>query len=454
MTIQEENKHEGTTDWLLDKIADPDDPAEEDALFQRRKAVEAFCSHQSIRAGETITVFASADPPGPVKADIYRMGYYGGTGGRLMHSVGPIELTAQPVPDDGPKNLRECHWAPSFEVTIPGDWTSGVYLGKMTQLESGFQAYFIFIVRDDRKADFLFQCSDMTWQAYNRWPKWRSQYDWEGNHWHTSAGADVSFDRPYGLYYNKLPSDFNPLTLGSGEFLLWEFPLAFWLEREGYDITYISNLDTQADPDGLLRAKGLLSVGHDEYWTQTMVDNVARARDLGLNIAFLSGNSVCFRIHLDPSSDGRPMRIFGRECIFPDGGADLMGAATHGVGSGDWTCVQPGHWPFAGTGMQKGDAIPRLVGWEYQGYPLRQNDSSLLILAEGPMVTCESGQPYAATIYDGPKGNFVFNAATCWWSQPLSSPPGFKNPPNNDFTAEDPRVQRMTANLLNRMIGK
>jgi len=27
------------------------------------------------------------------------------------------------------------------------------------------------------------------------------------------------------------------LTNGSGEFLLWEHPLCFWLEREGYDVT-------------------------------------------------------------------------------------------------------------------------------------------------------------------------------------------------------------------------
>ena len=58
--------------------------------------------------------------------------------------------------------------------------------------------------------------------------------------------------------------DFAPLSNGSGEFLLWEFPLAFWLEKEGYDVTYISDTDTHADPEGLLRRKAYLSVGHDE----------------------------------------------------------------------------------------------------------------------------------------------------------------------------------------------
>ena len=56
-------------------------------------------------------------------------------------------------------------------------------------------------------------------------------------------------------------------------------------------------------------------------------------------------------------------------------------------------------------------------------------------------------------VYDGPKGNVVFNAGTCWWNMVLSTPPGFVNPPKRDFTRDDPRVQRITKNLLDRMIG-
>ena len=66
----------------------------------------------------------------------------------------------------------------SFDIKIPNNWVSGVYLGKLTAVTSGMQSYIIFIVKDNRKADFLFQCSDLTWQSYNRWPEWRSSYDW------------------------------------------------------------------------------------------------------------------------------------------------------------------------------------------------------------------------------------------------------------------------------------
>jgi len=77
----------------------------------------------------------------------------------------------------------------------------------------------------------------------------------------------VSFNRPYGKYCQILDA---PLSTGSGEFFLWEFPLAFWLEEHGYDVTYISNLDTHHDPGGLMRARGFLSVGHDEYYSIEM----------------------------------------------------------------------------------------------------------------------------------------------------------------------------------------
>jgi len=70
---------------------------------------------------------------------------------------------------------------------------------------------------------------------------------------------------------------------GSGEFLLWECPLAFWMEKEGYDVSYTSNVDTHADGRGLLRAKAWLSVGHDECWSLDMFRHVQAARDAGVS---------------------------------------------------------------------------------------------------------------------------------------------------------------------------
>ncbi len=48
-----------------------------------------------------------------------------------------------------------------------------------------------------------------------------------------------------------------------------------WLEREGYDVTYSTNVDTHTNARILDRHKGWLSVGHDEYWTWQMRAHVA-----------------------------------------------------------------------------------------------------------------------------------------------------------------------------------
>src|SRR6185436_15235593 len=136
-----------------------------------------YCSKTSVRAGEEIRFFVSTNPASSFTLDIYRMGFYGGAGGRHMSNRGPFRGSVQADPAIGEKRLRECHWEACDTLRIPGDWASGVYLGKLTAEREGLQSYVIFIVRDDRPADLMFQCSDTTWQAYNRWPNQFSLYD-------------------------------------------------------------------------------------------------------------------------------------------------------------------------------------------------------------------------------------------------------------------------------------
>lgn len=208
-----ENNKPGTKDWILDKVrADTCGllkPYIAD-LFCRQQDIEGYCSKTSLKSGETLDVFVSTNPESSFTIDIFRMGYYGGKGGRKMMRLGPFEAHTQPTPEDGEKNLRDCKWTKSFDIKILKDWVSGVYIGKMTAMVSGMQSYIVFIVKDNRKADFLFQCSDFTWQNYNRWPEWRSGYDWheengEHNPWNSDSGPEISFNRPYTFYFNGLP---------------------------------------------------------------------------------------------------------------------------------------------------------------------------------------------------------------------------------------------------------
>ena len=64
-------------------------------------------------------------------------------------------------------------------------------------------------------------------------------------------------------------------------------------------------------------------------------------------------------------------------------------------------------------------------------------------------------QHWTATIYPGPEGNFVFNAATIFWAQGPSSPPGHMLPWSHWSRPHGPddRVQRITHNLLKPAIS-
>jgi hypothetical protein len=468
--ITRENGQSGSSDWQLTRVR----PGTKGHV--RAAEIEGYCSKQSVMAGDSIDLHVSTDPAQEFTIEIFRSGYYGGRGARLMKTIGPLQGRPQPTPEYGPKRLRECRWENSVTLQIPPDWTSGVYIGRLTTRSdtSGhgyWQSYLVFIVRDDRAADVLVQCSDNTWQAYNEWPDRDSVYTHpDGNQ---GPWSDVSFDRPYGMY----PQIFqNPQTIGSGEWLCFEFPMAYWLEQQGYDVTYCSNSD-MLTPDRGLRCKAFLSVGHDEYWDLRQYESVLAMRQAGVNLMFFSGNSVCWVSPFRDSHDGRPHRILFRggpyggdyklaeqrqreHGPFPHRGPDegyLIGARNVEPvnGGGDWICTRPEHWLYEGTGMQRGERIPGLIGWEYHGDPPRDL-AGLEIVAEGTAL--QGGvhpQHWTATVYPGPQGNFVFNASTIWWAQGLASPPGHMLPWSHWSRPHGPdeRVQRMTANLLRRALA-
>jgi hypothetical protein len=470
--IRDENAKPGTLDWQLTRVR-------LDSKGFRSAAIEGYCSRQSVLAGQTLDIMVSTDPPARFRIEIFRTGYYGGRGARLMATLGPFQGTAQPIPPVGDKRLRECRWTPATSLKIPADWLSGVYLGRLTTWPEAadkpyWQSYVIFIVRDTRRADVLFQSSDNTAQAYNRWPADHSLYtDPRGAH---ARDVAVSFDRPFGRQAQYMAIVNDPLSVGSGEFLSFEQPLAYFLEEHGYDVTYCSNSDC-LDASQITRCKVFLSVGHDEYWGLPQYQAVKAAIEAGVNVLWLSGNSVSAVSAFSNSADGRPNRIITRTGHFsgmteeefkaceaivtkdwrrigPDESL-IMGARTivPANGGGDWTCAKPDHWIFAGTGMKKGDAIPGLVGWEHHGAPAKL--PGLEVVAEG-MAWCDGVTPahWTATIFPGPKNNFVFNAATIFWAQGLSMPPGHTLPWSHWSRPHGPdrRVQQMTHNLLRRAI--
>ena len=69
---------------------------------------------------------------------------------------------------------------------------SGLYLAHAVRSDGGGEAHIPFVVRDDDGAsDLLFQTSDTTWQAYNRYGDY-SLYQGP-----TGRAYKVSYDRPF-----------------------------------------------------------------------------------------------------------------------------------------------------------------------------------------------------------------------------------------------------------------
>ena len=86
---------------------------------------------------------------------------------------------------------------------------------------------------------------------------------------------------------------------------------------------------------------------------------------------------------------------------------------------------------------------------------LMDDIDGLEILASGKTQSAPgilNGGEYTSTIYQAPKGNWVFNAATIWWGDGLSEPPGYVRP--SVYTSPegpDTRLQKITRNLFDRM---
>jgi hypothetical protein len=421
------------------------------------------------------------------RIEIYRMGWYGGKGARLVSGPVVRQGMAQPMPLTDPQSgLTECAWSDPYVVTVGSgsgqeDWPSGVYLAKLTGSVTGAQAYIIFVVRDDaRPSDFLFQSSVTTYQAYNNWGG-KSLYDFNSREGRAFA---VSFNRPYARSSNQAAAYGN----GAGDFVTnnavpptdasspsgWEYNMVRWLEREGYDVTYSTNIDTHADGQLLDGHQGWLSIGHDEYWTWQMRAHVESARDRGMNLAFFSGNVCYWQIRLEPSSlTGDPYRTIisykddapKRDPYALDGRGNhhlltvrwrdrpvdrpeesFIGVMYDGNPvDADIIITKPDHWTMAGTGLQAGDRLPRLLGYEADR-AFENAPSDMTILAQSPYRF--EGQPHVAHIaaYTGSNGATVFAAGTIQWSWGLDD----FNAPELRVSSLNPAAQQITRNVLER----
>lgn len=269
------------------------DPDEWDISGAGDDSIQGFATDISVDAGSSIAFKIDTDATA-YSIDVYRTGWYQGKGARFIQSV-PVTATLPQRQDecisDATTELYDCgSWAVSASWSVPADAVSGVYIAKLTREDTGGSSHIIFIVRDDDShSDVVFQTSDPTWQAYNTYGG-SDFYQGAAN----GRSFKISYNRPFATRGNDSGRDF---------YFSAEYATVRFLERNGYDMSYISGVDADRHGSLLLNHRVFLSVGHDEYWSGAQRTNVEAARDAGVNLQFLSGNEVYWRTRYEPSAD-------------------------------------------------------------------------------------------------------------------------------------------------------
>ncbi|MFN8381824.1 MAG: sortase [Anaerolineales bacterium] len=269
-------------------------PSEWDVSGAGDANIQGYATDISVNQGGTVHFKVDTNATA-YHIDIYRMGYYGGNGARKITTISPSASLPQIQPAclfdaTNNVNLLDCgNWAESASWVVPATATSGIYIAKLVRDDATAGASHItFIVRDDDGAsDLLFQTSDTTWQAYNG-------YGGYSLYAHPNHAHKVSYNRPF-LTRTNSTEDF------------WfnsEYPMIRWLERNGYDVSYFTDVDSHRNGSEILEHKVFMSVGHDEYWSAEQRSAVEAARAAGVNLAFFSGNSVYWKTRWENSTDG------------------------------------------------------------------------------------------------------------------------------------------------------
>ncbi len=285
-------------------------------------SILGFATNASVNHGQTVSFKIDDYAKASYHIDIYRMGYYQGNGARLEATIpaSQVQKTLQPAPlTDSATGLVDAgNWSVSASWAVPSTAVSGIYMARLTRDDTGGASLVYFVVRaDESTSDLLFQTSDSTWQAYNNW-------DGKGNGKTTFFGTGGTYGgvslytyngtnttlqndgRAYKVSYNRpLVDDATPGGYGSYDSPLHgEYPMVRWLEANGYDVSYTTDVDSDRNGALIKNHKAFLSVGHDEYWSGPQRANVTAARDAGVNLAFFSGNESFWKTRWENSIDG------------------------------------------------------------------------------------------------------------------------------------------------------
>lgn len=445
-------------------------------------SIQGFATQISVNTGETINFKIDVKLPATNYAiKIYRLGYYNGLGARLIADLGNFSGVAQPTPLYDPiTGKTDCsNWGISTSWNT-GTFTTGLYLAKITRADTQASSHIAFVVRNDNGgADMLFKTSDTTWQAYNGYGGNSLYVDNIGipnfNH-----STKVSYDRPFNTRGGGGGS-------ASSEDWLFnaEYPMIRWLERNGYNVSYTTDVDMDKDPKQITpngagntyAHKILLSVGHDEYWSLAERTKFENARDAGVHLAFFSGNEVYWKVRWednhrtlvcykegssgengcgtkcdpDPTWTG----LWRDGCNYPSAEAcDPENALTGQIswGDGNGSIVVPSSYKdlrfwrnTSIAALSNGNSVTLpygTLGYEFDFEQFASSNPKGRITMSSSFL---SGKNHKLSLYKHTSGAWVFGAGTVQWSWGLDEVHDRGNePPSQD-------MQQATLNLFTDM---
>lgn len=434
IAVWNENQRPGTTVWDRGSIgADTD--------------LSGYGLPFSLQAGDTLHVFVSARR-GPVSIRIYRLGWYEGAGGLEVARHSGLPAVDQAPCSPALPGPSVCGWSETDRFLVD-TWMPGVYVTWFSD-GLGRSRLFPFVVRSSRPATFTVVLPFATYQAYNQWGG-SSLYAGPGatrQESYSNRAVEVSFARPFST------------AIVQGPFLGVDYMLVRWLERNAYDVNYLTDYDFHTGV-GVDPASGWLFTGHSEYWTWPMWLRANAARDQGINLGFLGGNDIYWLSRFET------IRVNGQDApvvvCYRDAGRDPVGSVPGlstvlfrsppndapensliGVMSEPPTLVKgspvdlvvaDGADPLmAGTGLTTGEHIPRVAGWEAD----RMIDNGLTppgirVLFQSPYVsgvdsvtpgvmqsTVYQWQPSGALVYAAGEPGFAWGVETYrrWVARP------------------------------------
>ena len=468
-TIAQENRAPGTRGWRLAGPAG-------DIGGVATGNVRGYVSEQTVLPGQLQSIYVSAASSRAVTIRIYRMGWYGGAGGRQVLVTGRVPVDPQPgCRHSAATGLTECHWHPTLRFRIPPALPTGVYIAKLSARTGASDC--LFVVRSRRPQPLLAQLPTATYEAYNAWGG-DSLYPGalRVTRTGTTHGLAVSYDRPY-----------DSIT-GAGQFFARDVAMIRFLERYGYPVSYTTSESVDHTPGQVKGHRALIDFGHSEYWSTRQARAFAHAARAGTSLLFFGSDTLAWRVRFRSRAGRLTMVIDKRQvggsagraaasAVFPDRGARLTGSSYTGcitprlIGSGpptyryySWTAarlLRP-RWFFAGSGIRPAVPIPGIVGYELD----RQvGASSRVIRVGGGSAPCQSGVtaepggpgpgPGGAmtdtTLRRLRSGALVFTTGTLGWELGLSPVPSASP---DAPRAPDPRVVRMTRNLLEHVLRR